>query len=98
MLRIHCPYCGIRDHAEFIYEGDAGVDWPELGDDDMEAWHRAVFLRGNPAGPHREYWQHSSGCRLWLVVERDTVTHEIRSVEAAHPGVRQALDLEATGR
>ena len=59
MLRIHCPYCGIRDHAEFSYEGDATVAWPDIAVEDREAWHTAVFLRSNPAGPHFEYWQHS---------------------------------------
>ena len=98
MLRIRCPFCGLRDHAEFSYEGDATVDWPDIGDEDRKAWHRAVFLRHNPAGPHREFWQHSSGCRMWLVVERDTITHEITSVEAAHPGSARALMSEADTR
>ena len=94
MLRIHCPFCGLRDHAEFSYEGDATIEWPDIGVEDQEAWHAAVFLRSNPAGPHREYWQHSHGCRLWLLVERDTLTHEILSVEVAHPGTRQTLAAE----
>ena len=25
----------------------------------------------------REYWHHGGGCRAWLVVDRDTLTHEI---------------------
>jgi sarcosine oxidase subunit delta len=37
----------------------------------------------NPAGPHREFWQHVMGCRQWLVVERDTRTHTIASVSFA---------------
>ncbi len=94
MLRIHCPYCGTRDHAEFSYEGDATVAWPDITVEDREAWHTAVFLRSNPAGPHFEYWQHSHGCRMWLVVERDTLTHEILSVEAAHPETGQVLAAE----
>jgi len=24
-----------------------------------------------------EYWQHVAGCRRWLRIRRDTVTHEI---------------------
>ncbi len=94
MLRIACPFCGPRDHAEFSYEGDATVLWPALGDEDRAAWHRAVFLRRNPAGPHREYWQHSQGCRMWLEVERDTCTHEILSVSPAHPDLEAALRRE----
>jgi heterotetrameric sarcosine oxidase delta subunit len=38
-----------------------------------------VYLRTNPAGPHRELWYHGSGCHGWLVVTRDTLTHEIRA-------------------
>ena len=37
----------------------------------------------NPAGPHREFWQHVTGCRQWLVVERDTRNHAIASVSFA---------------
>ena len=37
----------------------------------------------NPAGLHREFWQHVTGCRQWLVVERDTRNHAIASVDFA---------------
>ena len=30
MLRIHCPYCGVRDHEEFSYFGDATKHYPGL--------------------------------------------------------------------
>ena len=43
----------------------------------MEAWFDYVYLRDNPKGGTDEYWQHSGGCRAWLVVERDTLTHEV---------------------
>jgi sarcosine oxidase subunit delta len=42
-----------------------------------------VYRRDNPAGPHRELWYHASGCRAWLVVARDVVSHAIASVEPA---------------
>lgn len=82
MLRINCPFCGERDHGEFTYGGDATVSYPAL-DAPLEAWIEAVYVRSNPKGPHRERWQHSDGCRLWLIVERDTVTHAITRVEPA---------------
>lgn len=94
MLRIECPFCGVRDHAEFSYEGDATIAWPAIESEDAEAWEAAVFQRENPAGRHREYWHHAQGCRIWLIVERDTVTHEIHSVEIAHPGLARALPAE----
>ena len=37
-------------------------------------------MRENPRCLHREFWQHVGGCRRWLVLERDTVTHDIASV------------------
>ena len=54
-----------------------------LDDAARQRWHEYVYLRDNPAGPHRELWQHVSGCRAWLVVTRDTRTHEVLGVEAA---------------
>jgi sarcosine oxidase subunit delta len=85
MLILDCPFCGPRYHAEFTYGGDAGRRRPAHDDPDPARWHDHVFLRDNPRGPHREHWQHVHGCRAWLVVERDTLTHEILHVAAARP-------------
>ena len=93
MIRIPCPYCGLRDHSEFSYGGDASIVWPPL-DAPAEDWQKAVFERENPRGMQQETWQHSQGCRMWLIVERDTLTHEIRSVRPAHPGMAKALEGE----
>lgn len=83
MLRIDCPVCGLRDETEFSYGGDATAIRPAVGETDIEKWLAYVFLRDNPRGPHREYWHHAQGCRQWLVVERDTLTHEIGIVVLA---------------
>ncbi|MDX8535913.1 sarcosine oxidase subunit delta [Mesorhizobium sp. VK25A] len=83
MLRINCPCCGPRDHDEFRYGGDASVVRPTQEDLSSEAWYRYVFIRNNPAGLHREYWQHALGCRHWLIVERNTRNHIIHSVDFA---------------
>ena len=77
-MRIACPCCGDRPSDEYSYLGDATLERPE--GDDMEAWHHYVYLRDNPRGPHFEYWQHVGGCRAWLVVHRDTLTHEVFDV------------------
>lgn len=90
MLRIPCPFCGPRDQTEFTYEGDASVVYPPL-DASTEAWFEAVYLRENPRGPVRELWHHLHGCRAFLVVERDTLTHAIGTVTLAHPGMAEAL-------
>ena len=42
-----------------------------------------VYLRDNIAGDMQEYWYHGGGCRAWLKVGRNTLTHEIKSVEPA---------------
>ncbi|HYZ62485.1 MAG TPA: sarcosine oxidase subunit delta [Acetobacteraceae bacterium] len=75
-MRLPCPYCGERGREEFSYLGAAGLVRPEP-DAPFEAWHDYVYLRENPAGPHRELWHHLYGCRRWLVVTRDTRTHEV---------------------
>jgi len=94
MIRINCPYCGVRDHAEFSYGSDASVVYPEL-DASVEEWHEAVFMRENIRGVQSETWHHGTGCRMWLVVERDTMTHEIHSVRPAHEGNAKALARSA---
>jgi heterotetrameric sarcosine oxidase delta subunit len=76
MLQIRCPVCGVRDHAEFNYGGDAKIKPPAL-DASEAAWSDYVYLRDNPRGPHEELWHHALGCRAWIVVRRDTLTHEI---------------------
>jgi len=77
-MRIPCPFCGARDLSEFTYLGDADVVRPDPTAPEAEArFFEAVYLRDNPAGPHDELWYHASGCRSWLRVTRNTVTHEI---------------------
>lgn len=91
MMRIYCPFCGWRDHSEFTYVDVASVDYPAL-DAPEAAWFEAVFLRDNPRGATLELWQHTQGCRSHLIVERDTLTHEIKSVRMAHPGMQEACE------
>jgi methylglutamate dehydrogenase subunit B len=83
-MRITCPYCGRRDLREFTYLGDATVVRPDPnGVEALSRFIEYIYFRDNPEGPHREYWYHGSGCQSWLVVTRDTRTHEILSSEAA---------------
>lgn len=83
-MRIPCPYCGSRDLSEFVYYGDAAPKRPNpLAENASELFFGYVYLRDDPAGPHREFWYHASGCRSWLVVNRDTRTHDIASAVLA---------------
>ena len=70
--------------SEFTYLGAAAFERPDPNGPQAEAaFYEAVYLRDNPAGPQREFWYHAMGCRSWLVVTRDTRTHEIDAVELA---------------
>ncbi|WP_238364602.1 sarcosine oxidase subunit delta [Mesobacterium pallidum] len=79
------PLLGLRDAQEFTYLGDAAlINRPDPAAEDAEArFADYVFLRDNPAGMHRELWYHEQGDRSWLVVTRDTTTHEILGAELA---------------
>ena len=77
MLSINCPWCGNRPETEFTYKGDANVRRPNPVHDSDKDWSDFIFLRTNHKGPHNEFWQHTSGCRQFLKVRRNVVTHEI---------------------
>ena len=77
-MRIPCPFCGEREASEFSYLGDASATRPDPAAADADTrFFEAVYLRDNSAGPHDELWYHTSGCRSWLRVTRNTRTHEI---------------------
>ena len=82
---INHPLLGPRDAAEFVYLGDASLinrpDWQ--ADDAAEQFYQYQYLRDNPAGEQCELWYHEQGDRSWLIVTRDTTTHEISKVELA---------------
>jgi sarcosine oxidase subunit delta len=81
MLLITCPWCGPRAEIEFSCGGEAHIARPaDPGSMSDEAWADYLFMRKNPRGAHREQWNHSSGCRRWFNVERDTVTYRIKAV------------------
>ena len=79
MLRIPCPWCGLRDETEFRYRGDASRRRPPP-DASLADYHAYVYERANVLGWHTEWWLHSGGCRRLLKVVRHTESHEIRAV------------------
>ena len=87
---INHPLLGPRDAQEFTYLGDASlIDRPDWqADDAAEQFYNYQYLRNNPASEHRELWFHEGGDRSWLVVTRNTVTHEISNVELARDVAR----------
>lgn len=83
-MRIKCPYCGERGSEEFIYHGAAAPVRPRSTDGvSPHTWSTYVHERDNPAGDLQELWYHSAGCHSWLMVTRDTRTHEISAVQLA---------------
>lgn len=82
-MRLPCPNCGTRDIREFYYQGAAvALDRPDP-DAGAEAWHAYVHLRDNQPGDLEELWSHDAGCGAWLVVTRNTVTHEVKAARLA---------------
>ena len=82
---INHPLLGPRDSSEFVYLGAANLinrpDWQE--DNAVQHFVEYGYLRDNIAGMHRELWFHEYGDRSWLVVTRDTLSHEIKEVRLA---------------
>jgi sarcosine oxidase subunit delta len=93
MHRIHCPWCGLRDHDEFTLWGDASRAFPAL-EAPRDDWVRAVYDRANPRGETQEFFQHTLGCRRWLVVTRNNLTHEVLTVVPAHERLAAASSPE----
>jgi len=79
MLRIPCPYCGLRDETEFVFGGPTHVVRP-AGDVSDRVWGDYLFNKDNPKGPHYERWLHAYGCGRWFNAVRNTVTHEFLAV------------------
>lgn len=84
-MLINHPLLGLRDVSEFVYLGDASLlNRPDAqADDALQQFHDYLHIRQNPAGLHKELWYHEQGDRSWLVVTRNTLTHEITGVELA---------------
>lgn len=83
-MLINCPHCGKRTTDEFYIMGDASKPRPDqIGDGTMDTWHDYVYIRDNVRGKIAEYWHHTGGCRQWMVVERDSLSHEVYGVTPA---------------
>lgn len=84
---IDCPHCGSRPTSEFAPRGEVP---PPRPDDDapLARWVDYAYLRTNPKGVLAEHWHHVQACRRWLIVTRNTVTHEIIDV----------IDVAASGQ
>lgn len=76
MLRIPCPYCGLRDQVEFRHGGPVNRDRPANPESASDRdWSEYLFYRENPRGEYHERWVHAFGCRQWFTLVRNTLTH-----------------------
>ena len=83
MIVIPCPHCGPRNEDEFACWSEVvprPADPAALSD---REWVDYVCNHANPKGWVREQWWHERGCRRWIIVERNTLTHEVRGAEPA---------------
>ena len=83
MQRFPCPFCGLRDEREFRFAGAAGKTRPDTSGDarnkiSAKDWADYLHMQPNPKGHSREVWVHTT-CQEYFVMERDTVTMEVRS-------------------
>ena len=97
MLQINCPWCGARSEDEFIFAVEGGITRPQdpAITTDKE-WADYLFNLNNIKGLHYELWQHRFGCRQWLQVARNTVTHEILGTWRAQEKLPAISELEST--
>ncbi len=82
MILIPCPYCGPRNSTEFGHWGENHTRPAPQGAGRTE-WRSYLYVRQNPAGWTTETWFHRFGCARFIVVERNTVTNEVRAAGPA---------------
>ncbi len=80
-MRIPCPLCGPRDRREFYYLGTDDYLNRTTDQGSIDDLDNHLFLRDNPAGVTRDVWYHEMGCTSWMIVTRNTVTHEVTGAE-----------------
>ena len=73
---IPCPNCGPREALEFSYGGEVTPRAGPGASTEMLAAY--LYFRVNVNGWQTEWWLHRDGCRKWFLVERHTMTNEVR--------------------
>jgi heterotetrameric sarcosine oxidase delta subunit len=96
VILLPCPYCGPRNASEFRYVGELS-ERPDPNATSAEEWRAFMYMRANPANCTTETWFHRAGCRQHLVVERHTVTNEVRSSRVPAAQIHDREDERATG-
>ena len=98
MLRIECPWCGVRDETEFRYRGDASLPHPESNASLAECCAQ-TYVRENRRGWHLRWWRACRRPPEAPSVVRHTDTHEIRAVgQCRISGVANGTGAAVSGR
>ena len=96
MILLPCPYCGSRNVSAFRYVGELSTR-PNPNETAIEEWRAFMYMRANPADWTTETWFHRAGCRQHLVVERHTVTNEVRTSRLPAAQLSNRKGERATG-
>jgi sarcosine oxidase subunit delta len=96
VILLPCPYCGPRNASEFRYVGEVSAR-PDPNATSVEEWRTFLYTRLNPASWTTETWFHRAGCRQHFVVERHTVTNEVRASRLPAAQLRGREGERATG-
>lgn len=78
MIVIPCPWCGPRNASEFVHNGEPRPR-PAVDATSPDDWRGYLYLQHNPCDWVTERWFHRAGCRRFFLVERHTLTNEIRT-------------------
>ena len=103
MLLISCPNCGPATRPSSTTAARPTCAYPENPAEltDRE-WAEFLFYRDNTKGAFAERWLHSTGCRQWFNMLRDTVTYDIQAVypmgRRAQPENRRPQSTPTTTR
>ena len=88
---INHPLPGHRVSGECVDLGSTDrINRPKKWEEEASAedFYQYQYIRDNIAGDHQELWYHEQGDQSWLVVSRNTLTHEITNVELAQDVAR----------
>ena len=96
MILLPCPYCGPRNASESRYISELSAR-PDPNATDVEEWRAFLYTRNNPAGWTTETWFHRAGCRQYFVIERHTVTNEVRASRLPAARLREGQEERANG-
>ena len=83
MMQITCPWCGLRNATEFRQHGEKPPR-PAVADTHQQQWHEYLYYRNNTWGVAKELWFHSSGCRQFFTLHRDTIANSAIRSETLH--------------